>query len=113
MVPISPTEQVMMVYNSTPLMDIYLPSSLLRRTDDYGGDLHNRAHIIEEIKHRVTDLKFSVSIKIKGGFQPEECREVCKRLEEIGMDWAELSGSTYEELIFRHQKASTIAQEGM
>jgi len=85
--------------------------------------LHNRARIIycivEEIKRRVTDPKFSISIKINsaefqaGGFQPDECKEVCQHLEEIGIDCLELSGGTYEELLiaFKQRAASTQARE--
>jgi len=78
--------------------------------------LDNRARIIYrivgEIKRRVIDPKFSIGIKInsaefqKGGFQPEECREVCKHLERIGLDWVELSGGTYEELAFKSRETT-------
>jgi len=97
-----------------------LSTTTNRRTDEYGGSLHNRARIIyriiEETKHRVTDPIFSISIKInsaefqKGGFQPEECKEVCQHLENIGIDWVELSGGTYEELSFK-QRETTKARE--
>ena len=73
--------------------------------------------MVEEIKKRVKDSKFSISIKInsaefqKGGFKAEECQEVVKHLEEIGLDWVELSGGTYESLAFK-QRETTKAREG-
>lgn len=76
------------------------------RTDGYGDSLHNRARllyrVVEEIKKGVNDASFGVAVKInsvefqEGGFQPEECREVCSRLQELGVDFIELSGGTLE-----------------
>lgn len=78
------------------------------RTDEYGGDLHNRARllyrVVEEIKKGIRNPSFGVAAKInsvefqEGGFQPEECREVCGRLQELGVDFIELSGGTLENL---------------
>lgn len=103
------------------LLAQFLSSTTNNRTDEYGGPLQNRARIIyeiiEAIRTRVKDPKFSIGIKLnsvefqKGGFQPEECHEVCTRLEELGLDFVELSGGTYEDWRMGHRE-STIAREG-
>lgn len=103
------------------LLAQFLSTSTNQRTDEYGGPLENRARIIyeivEAIRARVTDPSFILGIKInsvefqKGGFQPEECRDVCKHLESLGVDVLELSGGTYEELAFSHKRESTKARE--
>lgn len=103
------------------LLAQFLAPSTNQRDDEYGGSLENRARliyeIIQEIRKRVTDPSFILAIKInsvefqKGGFEPEECRDVCSRLEELGVDVIELSGGTYEELAFMHRRDSSKARE--
>lgn len=103
------------------LLAQFLASSTNKRTDQYGGSLENRSRIhfeiLEAIQKAVPDPKFSIGIKInsaefqQGGFQPEECRDVCARLEKAGIDWIELSGGTYEELGFSHKRESTKNRE--
>ncbi|CCG83007.1 NADH oxidase [Taphrina deformans PYCC 5710] len=88
----------------------FLATTTNKRTDRYGGDLANRSRIIfemlDEIKRRVDDPKFVLGIKLnsvefqKGGFDTEECAELCRNLEGAGLDFVELSGGTYEELAF-------------
>jgi 2,4-dienoyl-CoA reductase-like NADH-dependent reductase (Old Yellow Enzyme family) len=63
-----------------------------RRTDQYGGSLENRSRIvfeiIEEIRRRVPDPSFIICVKINSvefqdkGSKPEDCLELCKRLEQ-------------------------------
>ncbi|PWN46753.1 NADH oxidase [Violaceomyces palustris] len=103
------------------LLAQFLAPSTNRRTDQYGGSLENRARIIYEIidaiRARVADPTFSISLKInsaefqQGGFTPEECKEVCKHLESLKVDFVELSGGTYEELAFTHKRESSKARE--
>jgi len=98
------------------LLAQFLSTTTNRRTDEYGGPLENRARIIYRIivetKRRIPDPKFSISIKINsaefqsGGFQPDECRTVCQHLEELGLDFVELSGGTYEELAFKRREST-------
>ena len=98
-----------------------MSSTTNKRTDEYGGSLQNRARIvyeiIEAIRERVKDPKFSIGIKINsvefqhGGFQPEECRDVCAHLEELGVDFVELSGGTYEAFGFQHKRESSKLRE--
>jgi 2,4-dienoyl-CoA reductase-like NADH-dependent reductase (Old Yellow Enzyme family) len=65
----------------------------------------------------VPDKSFSLAIKLnsaefqKGGFSPEECRELCAELEKSGFDWVELSGGTYEALAFEHKRETTVKRE--
>lgn len=103
------------------LLAQFLSSTTNKRTDEYGGSLENRARIvyeiIAEIRKRVPDPKFIIAIKINskeyqdGGFQPEECRDMCYHLQELGVDVIELSGGTYESLAFSHKRDSTRARE--
>ena len=99
----------------------FLAETTNKRTDEYGGPLENRARIIYDtfraIKKRVNDPKFVLGIKInsvefqQGGFSPEECREVSRELEALGVDFIELSGGTYESLAFAHRRDSTKKRE--
>ncbi|PWN91401.1 NADH oxidase [Acaromyces ingoldii] len=103
------------------LLAQFLSSSTNKRTDEYGGSLENRARIVyeivAEIRRRVPDPKFILAIKINskeyqdGGFQPEECREMCAHLETLGIDVIEISGGTYEVLAFEHKRDSSRARE--
>lgn len=99
----------------------FLSRSTNKRTDEYGGDLHNRARIIYECfkatREAVPDPKFILAIKINSvefqedGFSSEDCREVCRELEKLKVDVIELSGGTYEELAFSHKRESTKQRE--
>lgn len=99
----------------------FLAQTTNKRTDEYGGPLENRARIIYDtfraIKKRINDPSFVLGIKInsvefqQGGFSPEECREVCRELEALGVDFIELSGGTYESLAFSHRRESTKKRE--
>ncbi|KAL6856352.1 hypothetical protein J3F83DRAFT_718389 [Trichoderma novae-zelandiae] len=103
------------------LLAQFLAPSTNRRDDEYGGALQNRARIIFEItdaiRARVPDKSFSLAIKLnsaefqKGGFSPEECRQLCAELEKNGFDWVELSGGTYESLAFEHKRETTVKRE--
>ena len=101
----------------------FLSQTTNKRTDEYGGSLQSRARllyeIIEAVKAKVADPKFSVAVKLnsvefqEGGFTPEECAPVCKHLEQLSVDWIELSGGTLEAMAFTHQKESTKKREGI
>ncbi|KAL7813689.1 hypothetical protein V8C44DRAFT_357478 [Trichoderma aethiopicum] len=103
------------------LLAQFLAPSTNRRDDEYGGPLQNRSRLIfditKAIRARVPDKSFSLAIKLnsaefqKGGFSPEECRELCAELEKSGFDWVELSGGTYESLAFEHKRETTIKRE--
>ncbi|POY71493.1 hypothetical protein BMF94_5806 [Rhodotorula taiwanensis] len=103
------------------LLSQFLSGRVNRRTDAYGGSLENRyriiKRIIEEIRTRVPDEKFMLSIKINsadfsdGGLTTDESRQVCQWLDAAGLDLIELSGGTYESLAFEHKKESTKKRE--
>ncbi|CAI5451938.1 unnamed protein product [Caenorhabditis angaria] len=91
-----------------------------KRTDKYGGSLENRLRIILEIYDAIrkqVPKEFIVGIKTNSvefqseGTTVEDAKEICKRLEEKGFDFVELSGGTYEKFQFEHQRESTIKRE--
>ena len=92
-----------------------------KRTDEYGGSLENRSRIIfeiiEEVHRRVNDPSFIICVKINsvefqpGGQTPEDCRDLCVKLEEARVDFVDLSGGTFEGRAFEHKKESTKARE--
>lgn len=87
------------------LISQFLSSYYNRRSDAFGGTLENRARflmlVLEGIRGAV-DPEFPVLIKlnsedfIEGGFTSDECVEVCRMLEERGIDAIELSGGVPE-----------------
>jgi 2,4-dienoyl-CoA reductase-like NADH-dependent reductase (Old Yellow Enzyme family) len=91
------------------------------RTDDYGGSLENRSRIVFEIiaaiKSKVPDPTFSISVKINsvefqdGGTKPDDCKYLCMKFEEHGVDFVDLSGGTFEARAFEHKKDSTKKRE--
>lgn len=92
-----------------------------KRTDEYGGDLDNRSRIvfeiIEEVQRRVSDPSFIVCVKINsvefqpGGQTPDDCKNLCLKLEQAKVDFVDLSGGTFEGRAFEHKKESTKARE--
>ena len=102
------------------LLAQFLASSTNKRTDQYGGSLANRSRIVLEIAQRIhkrVPESFILGIKInsvefqKGGFDTNECKELCAALEANQFDFVELSGGTYEELAFSHKRDSTKKRE--
>ena len=110
----------MLILPSGYLLSQFLSPVTNKRTDQYGGSLENRSRIIleiaQEIQKRVPDT-FSIAIKInsvefdKGGFNADECRQLCASLEANKFDWVELSGGTYNEIAFNHKRESTRKRE--
>lgn len=86
------------------LLSMFLTPYYNRRTDEYGGSIHNRARIIyevfTEIRSRVGD-DFPILIKLNfndfmapgEGVTFEESIEVFKRLDELGIDFIEPSAT--------------------
>ena len=102
------------------LLAQFLASSTNKRTDQYGGSLANRSRIILEIAQRIhkrVPESFILGIKInsvefqQGGFDTNECKELCAALEANRFDFVELSGGTYEQLAFSHKRDSTKKRE--
>ncbi|RKL44363.1 hypothetical protein BFJ72_g4096 [Fusarium proliferatum] len=103
------------------LLAQFLSPTTNKRTDKYGGSIENRSRIIFEIadaiRARVPDKSFSLSIKVnsvefqEGGFSTDDCKVLCKRLEQHGFDFVELSGGTYQSLAFSHRRESSKKRE--
>lgn len=98
----------------------FLALSTNKRTDAYGGSLANRARLITDVAaaiRKVTKPSFILGIKINSaefqadGFQPEEAKELVRILEENTFDFVELSGGTYEQLVFYHKRETTRKRE--
>jgi 2,4-dienoyl-CoA reductase-like NADH-dependent reductase (Old Yellow Enzyme family) len=88
------------------LISQFLSPNVNRRDDEWGGSLENRARFLRSIVAAVraeTGQDFAVSVKLnssdfqKGGFGPDDARQVVRWLEHDGVDLIELSGGTYEQ----------------
>ncbi|EMC98898.1 hypothetical protein BAUCODRAFT_120188 [Baudoinia panamericana UAMH 10762] len=103
------------------LLAQFLSMTTNKRDDEYGGSLENRSRIIfeiiNEIKQRVNDSSFIICVKLNsvefqpGGQTPDDCKNLCLKLEEAGVDFVDLSGGTFEGRAFEHKKDSTKARE--
>ncbi|CAK4031087.1 NADH-dependent flavin oxidoreductase [Lecanosticta acicola] len=103
------------------LLAQFLALTTNTRDDEYGGSFENRSRIIfdiiDEIHRRVTDASFIICVKVNsvefqpGGQTPEDCRNLCQKLEEARVDFIDLSGGTFEGRAFEHKKESTKARE--
>lgn len=110
----------------------YLLSSFLSpkanvRTDRWGGDLDNRARLLESIIRAVRSAvgpELPIAVKLnsadfqRGGFEASDSEKVALRLNDEGIDLLELSGGDYERPAMigvggdaDERKASTIARE--
>ncbi|ORY66150.1 uncharacterized protein BCR38DRAFT_429400 [Pseudomassariella vexata] len=103
------------------LLAQFLSPTTNLRTDNYGGSLENRARIITEIANEIqaqTGKGFSLSIKINSvefqekGFSTDEATKLVQLLEAHKFDFVELSGGTYEQTAWHHERESTRAREG-
>jgi 2,4-dienoyl-CoA reductase-like NADH-dependent reductase (Old Yellow Enzyme family) len=102
------------------LLSQFLAPGTNHRTDKYGGDLENRSRLIfeiaDEIRKRVPP-SFLIGVKLNsvefqdGGFDEEECRKLCEKIEANGFDFVELSGGTYEQVGFRYKRDSMKKRE--
>jgi len=88
------------------LLSQFLSPRSNRRTDQYGGELDNRARILLEAVKTVREAvgpDFPVAVKLnsadfqKGGFAFEDSLQVVQWLEEAGVDLIEISGGSYEQ----------------
>ena len=82
------------------LINTFLSPSTNYRTDEYGGNIENRARILFEvydaIRHAVGNnfiigVKFPFSDLNKNSIQPEESVFACKELEKRGINFIEVS----------------------
>ena len=87
------------------LLSQFLSPLSNRREDRWGGAIENRARLLLEIVRAVRAAVapgFGVGVKLnsadfqRGGFAPEEARQVVEMLNELPVDLVELSGGSYE-----------------
>lgn len=76
-----------------------------KRNDKWGGSLQNRARLLLEITRSIKAAcspTLSVSVKLnsadfqRGGFEPSDAQVVVDLLNELNVDFVELSGGSYE-----------------
>jgi 2,4-dienoyl-CoA reductase-like NADH-dependent reductase (Old Yellow Enzyme family) len=87
------------------LISQFLSPLTNRRTDAWGGELHNRARLLLDVikaVRAVVSPGFSVAVKLnsadfqKGGFEASDAAQVVRWLNELPVDLVELSGGSYE-----------------
>ncbi len=85
------------------LLSRFLTPYFNRRTDEYGGNTENRARVVVEICRGIREAvgpDYPVLAKIncddfmEQGLTFEECKLICKMLEEAGLSAVEISGGT-------------------
>lgn len=85
------------------LLSRFLTPYYNRRTDEYGGSTENRARVVLEICRRIREAvgpDYPVLAKINcddfmdQGLTFEECKHVCKMLQEAGLSAVEISGGS-------------------
>lgn len=87
------------------LLSQFLSPITNKRSDEWGGNLENRARLLLDIVRdvrRAVSPGFAVSVKInsadfqRGGFSADEAAQVVAMLNPLGVDLIELSGGSYE-----------------
>lgn len=87
------------------LLSQFLSPLTNRRQDRWGGPLENRARLLLDVVRGVraaVSPGFCVAVKLnsadfqRGGFAPEEARQVVAWLNDLAVDLVELSGGSYE-----------------
>lgn len=93
------------------------------RHDKWGGSLENRARLLLQIVRAVRERVgpgFPISVKLnsadfqQGGFELEDCQQVAQWLEVEAIDLLEISGGTYESLVWMdndEKRESTLMRE--
>ena len=87
------------------LLSQFLSPLTNRRQDRWGGSLENRARLLLEVVKAVrarVSPHFGVGVKLnsadfqRGGFEPQDARQVLLWLNDLPVDLVELSGGSYE-----------------
>ncbi|QOL25332.1 NADH:flavin oxidoreductase/NADH oxidase family protein [Thalassotalea sp. LPB0316] len=87
------------------LISQFLSPLVNKRDDQWGGSLNNRARLLLEVVSGIkaaVSSSFSVSVKLnsadfqRGGFDVDEAEQVVAMLGNLGVDFVELSGGSYE-----------------
>lgn len=105
------------------LISQFLSPITNKRTDQWGGSIENRSRVLREIVSKVRATvgpEFPISVKLnsadfqRGGFDENDSLEVIKMLDRLKIDLLEISGGTYEKLVFfemEPEKESTRRRE--
>ena len=105
------------------LLSQFLSPRTNKRQDQWGGSIENRSKLLFEIveqSRKKLGPDYPVSVKInsadfqRGGFEEEDAIFVIKGLAERGIDLLEISGGTYENLVFiteQKKRDSTKSRE--
>lgn len=97
----------------TYLINQFLSPYYNRRDDEYGGCLENRMKFLLDIYSEIREVvgtdypilvKLTASEFFEGGLTFAETREICKKLEVVGVDGIEISGNI-------HGKANSMVGE--
>ncbi len=104
------------------LLSQFLSPLTNKRDDAWGGSLENRARLLLDIVKAVRAVVspgFAVAVKLnsadfqRGGFSPDDARQVVLWLNDLGVDLVELSGGSYEAPAMQGQSRDgrTLARE--
>lgn len=104
------------------LLSQFLSPITNKRQDQWGGSLENRARLLIAIVNAVRTAvspQFTVAVKLnsadfqRGGFSPDEAKQVVEMLNTLKVDLVELSGGSYEAPAMQGQARDgrTLARE--
>lgn len=102
------------------LISEFLNPKVNQRTDQWGGSLENRARLLirtVDVVRKKVGSGFPVAVKLnssdfqKGGFAFEECLQVIDWLNEVGVDFLEISGGSYEQPAMMDMEGLEPAEE--
>jgi 2,4-dienoyl-CoA reductase-like NADH-dependent reductase (Old Yellow Enzyme family) len=104
------------------LLSQFLSPLVNQRSDQWGGDLENRARVLLDVVRAIREVvssPFAVAVKLnsadfqRGGFDAQDAALVIEMLEPLGVDLVELSGGSYESpaMSGRPADGSTAARE--
>ena len=91
------------------LLSQFLSPTTNKRTDQWGGTIENRSRLLITIIRGIRNVvgpNYPISVKLnssdfqKGGFTEEESLEVVQMLDNEKIDLLEISGGTYEKVVF-------------
>lgn len=105
------------------LLSQFLSPLSNQRTDQWGGSLENRSRLLFEVIRQVRSRvakQFGVAVKInsadfqRGGFAPEEASWIVSQLNDMSIDFVEISGGSIESPVMAgpdNAASSSLARE--
>ena len=91
------------------LLSQFLSPRTNKREDEFGGPIENRSRMLEKIiskSRKALGQYYPISVKLnsadfqRGGFDEDDAFYVIRKLEYLGIDLLEISGGTYENIVF-------------